>query len=395
MNIKTMTLAATLLSTTALAEPFTYQGSLQDAGAPANGEYDIRFSLFDAPVGGTQIGLTQAFENLQVTDGTFQVQLDFGNVYADPNRFLLIEVRDGDSGGVFTDLLPRTQLTATPKAQHALTADTVLNPQWTEAPGILHYGGGTDRVFVNRDSPITSAEYFGVHGDDTGFVGMYVSGPANSIPFYGYSIDNAISAYSYVEPSDDSWILVNDNAVALVSDADQNLTVSGDLNADGVNAGVVTAFSYNYSTAKLGYISVMGDAFHAASNDPFIASSGNGGAYIDADTTGWLVAPVQIPHGATITRVRFYFTDTNPTATMSMFLSRRTHGTNGFNFLANMSTNGFNGENLQAIDSVIPNPVVDNNLHSYHLRIYSTGWDGSNNMQIESAVIEYTTTQPD
>ena len=33
---------------------FTYQGRLTDAGAPANNNYDLQFTLWDAVVGGTQ-----------------------------------------------------------------------------------------------------------------------------------------------------------------------------------------------------------------------------------------------------------------------------------------------------------------------------------------------------
>src|SRR5215471_7796680 len=46
---------------------FTYQGRLTDGGNPANGNYDLQFSLFDAGVGGNQIGLTLSRSNTQVT----------------------------------------------------------------------------------------------------------------------------------------------------------------------------------------------------------------------------------------------------------------------------------------------------------------------------------------
>jgi hypothetical protein len=395
MIIKTAALTTALITASALAAPFTYQGTLQDSGAPANGEYDLRFELYDSSVGGTQIGSTQVFENHQVTDGTFQVDLDFGDAFDGSNRYLLIEVRDGASGGVFTELFPRSPITTTPQAQHATTADTVLNPQWTEAPGILTYGDGNDRVFINRSDFITSSEYFGVHGNVPNFVGMYVSGPANSLPFYGYSVDDAISAYTYVDSSDSGWKLVNNSQIALISDADRNLTVIGDVNSDNVNTTAVTASSYNYSSAKTSYVSVMGDSFHSASNDSFTGSTGNGGTYIDNPGTGWLVAPIQLPHGATVTSVRAYFTDTNPTDDLSISLSRRTHGQSGFAFLASISTAGFNGSNLLATDNSISLATIDNNLFSYQVRVWSLGWDGSNNMQIESMVVEYTTTQPD
>ena len=35
---------------------FTYQGRLNDGGAPANGTYDLTFALFDEATGGAQHG---------------------------------------------------------------------------------------------------------------------------------------------------------------------------------------------------------------------------------------------------------------------------------------------------------------------------------------------------
>ena len=35
---------------------FTYQGRLTDGGSPASGAYDLQFVLFDAAVGGSQVG---------------------------------------------------------------------------------------------------------------------------------------------------------------------------------------------------------------------------------------------------------------------------------------------------------------------------------------------------
>jgi hypothetical protein len=47
-----LTLSAYAQSSTA----FTYQGFLRDNGQPANGNYDLRFALFDSANGGNQIG---------------------------------------------------------------------------------------------------------------------------------------------------------------------------------------------------------------------------------------------------------------------------------------------------------------------------------------------------
>jgi hypothetical protein len=58
--------------------PFTYQGRLIDNGARANGSYDLRFAIYDAPSAGTQIGAALTNSAVAVTNGLFTTQLDFG-----------------------------------------------------------------------------------------------------------------------------------------------------------------------------------------------------------------------------------------------------------------------------------------------------------------------------
>src|SRR2546423_2438624 len=106
----------------AQATTFTYQGRLTDAGAPANGSYDLEFKLFDGA--GTQVGPTVTREDVPVTDGVFTVQLDFGSVFDGSTRSLEIGVRPGASVDAFTTLAPRQPITATPEALHSTAADT-------------------------------------------------------------------------------------------------------------------------------------------------------------------------------------------------------------------------------------------------------------------------------
>jgi hypothetical protein len=49
---------ATAFGQTPLNTAFTYQGELAGGGVPVTGAYDVRFRLFDAASGGTQIGST-------------------------------------------------------------------------------------------------------------------------------------------------------------------------------------------------------------------------------------------------------------------------------------------------------------------------------------------------
>jgi hypothetical protein len=76
---------------------------------------------------------------------------------------------------------------------------------------------GDGFVGVGRDAQISGAEVFGV-GTNYGsglFGGMYVSTSAGGYPFYGYSVGGGITAYSWVQPSTNTWRLTygNDNFV--------------------------------------------------------------------------------------------------------------------------------------------------------------------------------------
>jgi hypothetical protein len=75
-------LAAGPLQGQTLGTSFTYQGRLTDAGTPANGAYDLRFTLFDAASGGAQVGTTLTRDDVAVANGLFTVSLDFGTVFA-------------------------------------------------------------------------------------------------------------------------------------------------------------------------------------------------------------------------------------------------------------------------------------------------------------------------
>ncbi len=112
-----------LLPATALAQlntTFTYQGSLSDSGLIADGLYDFEFQLWDALSGGGQVGITVAHDDILVSEGVFSVTMDFGAVpFVGEDRWLLIRVREGSSGGGFTELSPRQALTPTPYALHA------------------------------------------------------------------------------------------------------------------------------------------------------------------------------------------------------------------------------------------------------------------------------------
>ena len=111
------------LSAQPLDSAFTYQGRLQDAGAPANGPFDFRFILFDAPVGGSQVGPIVTRDDVQVAAGLFTVSLDFGaSAFTGSKRWLDIAIRPGPSGASYTALGDRQELQAAPHAAFSVRA---------------------------------------------------------------------------------------------------------------------------------------------------------------------------------------------------------------------------------------------------------------------------------
>jgi hypothetical protein len=115
-------LSASSLPAAPQSESFTYQGALQQAGAPANGLFDFSFALFDAASGGTRIGPVLDRTQVPVEGGVFQVELLFPGAFTGEARFLEIEI-DG------TRLAPRQRIASAPFAVHALSAArTIATP---------------------------------------------------------------------------------------------------------------------------------------------------------------------------------------------------------------------------------------------------------------------------
>ncbi|MDD5371206.1 MAG: hypothetical protein PHQ40_19155, partial [Anaerolineaceae bacterium] len=75
----------------------TYQGRLVQAGKPAQGSFDFRFTLYDQPAGGSTQGISLQINNVPVVDGLFSVELDFGVNYDGSVYYLQPEVRVGNS----------------------------------------------------------------------------------------------------------------------------------------------------------------------------------------------------------------------------------------------------------------------------------------------------------
>ena len=94
---------------------WTYQGQLRRSGSAYTGTCNFQFSLWDAASAGTQQGIAQAINSVNVVNGLFTVVLDFGDQFAGDARWLGTSVQCSGDGG-FTPLDPRQPLTAAPYA---------------------------------------------------------------------------------------------------------------------------------------------------------------------------------------------------------------------------------------------------------------------------------------
>jgi len=159
-------LSTVLAQTTA----FTYQGRLNDGGGPATGNYDLRFALYDAVTNGTQQGVLVTNSATPVSNGLFTVTVDFGNQFPGTNRWLEIAVRT-NGASVFTNLIPRQQLTSTPYAVQSLNAGFAVN-----AASAINATFATTATTANTATSATSATTAVTAGNFSGPLGGDVTG---------------------------------------------------------------------------------------------------------------------------------------------------------------------------------------------------------------------------
>ena len=257
---------------------FTYQGQLDDAGVPASGLHDFRFLLFNAAVGGVVVGPPNCIDDVNVVDGVFTVQLDFGQQYATTaQRHLEIQVRSdtgltcADATG-FTVLAPRQQLTAAPIASHANSAFALDAAD----------GSPTSAVLV----------------DDSGNVGIGTTTPTNKLDVRGgsMSVENlGDQADLLVLASERSWVFRQEGTGAGTALKLQSIGGGGNKNFIVQTDGLVGVGTTS-PTAKL---DVRGDVKLGPAGQYFAASAeenlrtirgtvnGNGTV---AFGTGWTVA---------------------------------------------------------------------------------------------------------
>ncbi|MCC7308636.1 MAG: hypothetical protein IT173_13810 [Acidobacteria bacterium] len=121
LAISTILGAFGIFNTFGQTSAFSYQGKLTDAGVPANGAYIMQFGLWNAATSGTSIGILSDL-NVNVRDGVFNVQLDFGAAAISGNDLYLEVSVKKLPGDTYTTLTPRQQILSAPHAIKSGTA---------------------------------------------------------------------------------------------------------------------------------------------------------------------------------------------------------------------------------------------------------------------------------
>jgi len=130
-----------------------YQGRLNDGALPATGRYDFTFKVFDVEANGAALAGAVVVAASPVTNGLFNVSLDFGpDIFTGPARWLEITVRTNGVGAPRI-LAPRTRLLSAAYsifagkagnvADGTVTANQLNTGGLAPTPGqFLSYNGG-------------------------------------------------------------------------------------------------------------------------------------------------------------------------------------------------------------------------------------------------------------
>lgn len=182
---------------------FAYQGKLNDAGSAANGTYQMEFKLFGSASGADQIGAALLKPGVSVTNGVFNVGLDFGAAAFDgTDRFLEVAVKR-NAGDALTVLAPRQKINSAPYAVKSKSADEANNAAQLGGVAADEYvtTASAGNSFIQNQATTQAGANFNIAGN--GIVGgkLGVGMDAGSLKF-------AVNGQAGIRPrgNDDSFI---------------------------------------------------------------------------------------------------------------------------------------------------------------------------------------------
>ncbi|HEX6293482.1 MAG TPA: hypothetical protein VFZ66_30150 [Herpetosiphonaceae bacterium] len=239
----------------ATTRAFTYQGRLTNGGVPANGTYDFTFILYDASVGGSQAGPIVTRNDVVVTNGLFNVTLDFGNIFVGTQYYLDIAVRPGASTGSYTQLTPRQPLTAAPYASGLVLPLDASTSTSGSAFVVDNNGSGQAAEFRSNSTFAT------IYASNSGTGGTFradtgSSGQGSAITGYNYGTDRYAAELELVNSTNPRAALyarTAGNGQAIDAEVNSNT------NGDAIFARTTSSSASSYAGIFVGNVSISGN----------------------------------------------------------------------------------------------------------------------------------------
>ncbi len=452
---------------------FTYQGWLTDNGAPANGAYNLRFTLYDALTGGIAIGGPLTIAPISVSNGLFTVKLDFSaDMFNGANRWLGIAVRTNGGTMIYQTLSPRQQLTAIPYAVRAAnfsgdissaqlpanvarldinqtfaSANTFPNAANSfvgrlfadigsaAAPGLAFNGDARTGLF----RPATDQLAVSTKGtermriDNSGKVGIGTTSPLADLHIRGSGTTGMLAITPDASDSQSQILLAENTSASLgfilryAGDVSGNPLYFIPLNSGASEGPPVLTLERNTGdvgigtaspTAKLdvrGNISTTGSItvpattrYYSISPAAFTSEyhlngahtewaflGAFGGFFLLAKAGGEIVgfrAPVNLPHGAVVTRFQATVGDSSAEEEITVRLNRLSLNDGNVSSMAEVVSLAIPQVTV-LVDTTITGATIANNTYAYMVQAF---WRVPNDGQIgiSGIRIDYTVTSP-
>jgi len=339
--------------------PITYQGTVTtpSGSAPADGNYAMRFALWNLESGGDPVTnrvwqetYTDA-DAIAVTKGTFSVELgsitifplDLFDSYS--NLWLEVEVDlMGITGSGFQVFSPRVRFSASPYSYQSYRANML--------------GSLSSASFLRSDEDDISSANLTING--------VIQAGTNELPVAYNRIGDGTATFAYVNYSND-------------------LLINGDLEVKG---------SITWGATKIHSYSMNPIDFHPYRNtyNYYCSSASLFKASGDTNAQTWY-APVHIPDGAEVTVLSVWYYDNTGLGNITVNLDRKPIGTISTTIMASVASSGTPGAST-GTDSTITNAVISNSAYSYCVTVYLPSADIANMIQLRSVRITYHTTGP-
>jgi hypothetical protein len=269
---------------------FTYQGVLNNNGAPANGFYDMQFGAYNDSTAGLLEGSLVTNSAVVVSNGVFTTTIDFGpGVFLGESLWLDIAIST-NGAGVFSEITPRQEMTPVPYAIFSTLAGTALTANTASSvntgsisatsfstagapnPGQVLAYNGSGLVWQNASIGGSNGGW-SLSGNLGTTAGVNFLGTLDNQPL---ELDVAGVRALRLEPNASGYPNVVGGAPAnFVSNGVVGATISGGVN--NIAGGAQSFVGGGYGNDANGYISsVVGGAYNAADgNETFVG----GGAY--------------------------------------------------------------------------------------------------------------------